>query len=508
MKLKIAFILLSLLFASSFLAKAQNLDFEQGLTGWMTTGKVSIDTSNYHAGARCIKIGEGIGSIFKRLPVSSLAIVQFNAYLKSSAKGVKGYSFIRFFNSRHKNLLEYKSNEIDSLTYQQTGNYTETPANAVYMEIGIAKNSPGLGYIYADDFTIESDVTKHKGYHQPMVDLDQYMRPFWHSDTIFNETILLYAANGKPADGKLLYQPDHILSVKSFDLRTIYTSGKDYTQHGNVIERTANSAMPYRADTSFDTKKDLAWFNTQSQWVVVTYTHHDKWTGPVPAYKGAHLTNTMAKLRAKKPLRIAAFGMSITRGMNISSYDDVPPYMPNYIDLLARQLRKAYHYQGIKMYNAGLPGAIVEWGAEFAPQYINPLKPDLVIIDFGMNDFWRFTPEGFKGYILTIVAKIHAKNPKVEFLLLSNMKFDPAYMLDSDQYKSFYQGNLEGYSKVLKQLEARGVATVDMYEISDAVYQRKKAKDCISNPLHPNDYLERWYAQALSAALINSKEYK
>ena len=27
--------------------------------------------------------------------------------------------------------------------------------------------------------------------------------------------------------------------------------------------------------------------------------------------------------------------MSITRGMNISSYDDVPPYMPNYLELFA-----------------------------------------------------------------------------------------------------------------------------------------------------------------------------
>lgn len=44
----------------------------------------------------------------------------------------------------------------------------------------------------------------------------------------------------------------------------------------------SNLSMTYRTDTSFDAKKDLAWFNTQSQWVVVTYTHHDKWAGPIP----------------------------------------------------------------------------------------------------------------------------------------------------------------------------------------------------------------------------------
>ena len=48
-----------------------------------------------------------------------------------------------------------------------------------------------------------------------------------------------------------------------------------------------------------------------------------------------------------------------------------------------------------------------------------------------------------------MMRKIRASNPNVEFILLSNMKFDPDYVLDSDKYKSFYTGNLEGYSHVL-----------------------------------------------------------
>jgi lysophospholipase L1-like esterase len=194
--------------------------------------------------------------------------------------------------------------------------------------------------------------------------------------------------------------------------------------------------------------------------------------------------------------------MSITRGMDVSGYDTVPPYMPAYVDLFARQLRKAYHDPNVKLYNAGLPGATVDWGAQYADQYINPLKPDLVIIDFGMNDFWRLTPAQFKEYIQTIMNKVRAQNSKVEFLLLSNMKFDPEYVLDSDKYKSFYASNLEGYSKVLRQMETNGVINLNMYEISDVLYNKKKAKDCIANPLHPNDYMARWYAQGLSALFL------
>jgi hypothetical protein len=479
-----------------------NSDFEHGLSGWITKGEVVTDKANANKGTSCVRIGKGYGSVIQRINGSPLSIVSFNAYVKTSDTTVKGYSVIRFLDASHKLLLVYKSNAIRATSYQQTGNYTETPPGTKYIEIGIERDSSGKGYVYADNFSVATNVGEPKRKHQPVCNLDQYMRPFWKSDTIYNETVLLFANDGKAADGKLLYMPDKILSVKKFDLSAYYKQDVDYTISGNVISRVQNSVMPFRADTSFDSKKDLAWFNIQSQWIVVTYTHHDRWDGPVPHYKGDMMPKIIAKLKAKKPLKIAAYGMSITRGMDVSSYDTVPPYMPTYVDLFANRLKKAYHYNDIKLYNAGLPGSVVSWGAQYAGQYINPIKPDLVIIDFGMNDFWRYTPEQFKGYIQTIMIKVRARNPNVEFLLLSNMKFDPDYILDSDKNKLFYVSNMEGYSKVLQHLETRGVINLNMTEISDVIYQKKKAKDCIVNPLHPNDYMARWYAQGLSALFL------
>lgn len=127
-----------------------------------------------------------------------------------------------------------------------------------------------------------------------------------------------------------------------------------------------------------------------------------------------------------------------------------------------------------------------------------------MIIDFGMNDFWRYTPEQFKGFIQTIISKVKAGNRDVEFLLISNMKFDPDYILDSDKNKTFYVSNMEGYSHVLKDMETKGMICLDMTNLSDAIYSRKKAKDCIVNPLHPNDYMARWYAQGLAQLLIRN----
>jgi lysophospholipase L1-like esterase len=502
---KILTVLLFLFSANLIVSGQASLDFEKGLAGWITSdsNNVHIDHTNSHKGKNCVRIGESSASIFRRLPVKQFSIVQFDCYVKSDGS-TKGYSFIRFYDAKQKKLLEYKSNAVDSATYQQTGNYTEAPALASYMDIGVEKDSVN-GSIYVDDFSIESNIGVPKKKHVPAIDLDKYMRPSWHSDTIYNETVLLYSVNGNPAEGRLLYTPDQILSVKSFDLRNSYKEAKDYSLNGNTISRTQTSQMPFRADTSFDSKNDLAWFKLQSQWIVISYTHHDNWNGPVPVYKGPQLPNTMSKLRSKATLKIAAFGMSITRGMNVSSYDEVSPYMPTYVDLFARELRKIYRDSNITLYNTGLPGATVDWGANYADKYIDPLKPDLVIIDFGMNDFWRLTPDQFEEYIKTIMQKIKAGNPKVEFILLSNMKFDPDYILDSDKNKNFYQSNLEGYSRVLKKMEAKGVINLDMYTISDYVYKLKRAKDCIANPLHPNDYLARWYAQGLATLLIEPR---
>ena len=408
----------------------------------------------------------------QKMDIGPLTLVSYSLRVHPTDSACRSY--IRFFNGNDSLLLEYESPCTDT----STGFYTESPWGTRYMVIGL-KNGIRQGEPVVDRYVIPPST--------PRVNLDQYLKPFWRTDTIYNETVLL-----QPDRGRLLFQPDKILSVRSFDLDTTYSN---YVLKGNTL---IGSRMPSWPDTTLG---DLGWYNLQSRWVVVTYTHKDKWTGPVPPSKGMRLPRLMAKLSAHKPVTIAAYGMSITRGMDGSAYDQVSPYVPNYMDMMVYGLKKRYGYTGIKLYNAGLPGSTVDWGARYADQYINPLHPDLVIVDFGMNDFWRLTPLAFKGYIQDILHKIRLANPSVEFLLIANMRFDPAYITDRDKNKAFYVGNMQGYRDVLESLQGPGVVMLDMNTISEALYTRKKAKDCIANPLHPNDYMSRWYAQGLLETL-------
>jgi hypothetical protein len=91
---------------------------------------------------------------------------------------------------------------------------------------------------------------------------------------------------------------------------------------------------------------------------------------------------------------------------------------------------------------------------------------------------------------------VRAKNPRAEFLLVSTLRFDPAYTANAEYWKLVGE-----YAAKLKAMAGPGMQFVDMTAISEAIYAAKKPKDCLNDPLHPNDFLARWYAQSLVAAL-------
>jgi hypothetical protein len=117
-----------------------------------------------------------------------------------------------------------------------------------------------------------------------------------------------------------------------------------------------------------------------------------------------------------------------------------------------------------------------------------PLDPDLDIFAFGMNDFWRANGDSFK-----------VKNRETEILLISSMMFDRDYTNDGNG--DIYYENKKSYLFAFQTLTTTGVQLHDMTSITEYLYAQKKAKDFIPNPLHPYDYLARWYGVGLAAML-------
>jgi hypothetical protein len=130
-----------------------------------------------------------------------------------------------------------------------------------------------------------------------------------------------------------------MISVTDFSLTTIYTQETDYTIIGNTITLTADSRIAYKCDEDFPSIPVLNYYNTLSSHIVATYKHNEKWSGPAIGYKGFNMPNTMDKLINKSAIKIVAYGDSITRGCDVSSYNGAAPYMLHWDELFVNILK-------------------------------------------------------------------------------------------------------------------------------------------------------------------------
>jgi lysophospholipase L1-like esterase len=362
-----------------------------------------------------------------------------------------------------------------------------------WVEIVIS-NAAASGSVMVDDVGL-SMADENAAATRTTVDLDQAMQPFWQGTTIYHEAVLMWSENGLPATGQLMFHPTKIISVQDYGLVTNYVEGTDYILAGRTLTRTASSRMTQvRAEELL--KGELAWNYVGGKQVLVTYEHADAWTHPGPAFLGENLPGTMRKLKARAPLRIVAYGDSITHGVGASRLSHIPPWQPPWAELFAHRLEAVYHDSRIQLYNSAQSGADAYWAKTMAARMVTSLNPDLVMIAFGQNDFWSYPANDFSNHIASVIETVRAENPAAEFLLVSTMRFDPAYTANTNYWKVVGE-----YAAKLQSMTGTGVQLVDLTALTELLYAVKKPKDFLNDPLHPNDYLARWYAQSLEAAL-------
>jgi len=98
-------------------------------------------------------------------------------------------------------------------------------------------------------------------------------------------------------------------------------------------------------------------------------------------------------------------------------------------------------------------------------------------IPFGQNDFWGISADSFASNIADVPKTIRNKTRGAEFLLVSTLRFDPAYTSKSQYWELVGQ-----YAAKLKSMTGPGVQFVDMTAISESVFTDKKPKDCLQRP--------------------------
>ena len=471
-----------------------NGDFEDGFTAWQTTGEVRLDTREPLEGKASVHIGPGPGSITQRVALGGNNHIQILATIHS-VPPASGVLTLRFLDKDGNQVMSVDSDadmkpggEPRKISY-----YMKPHPLTASVEITISKSSKS-GYVEADQVELgvyEENTPSLKGT-RSLADL---MKPLWLGNTVSNEAVLMVARDQMPAVGTLMFQPTRILSVTDYAGMAVYQEGADFTSVGRALVSTAHTRMAQVKESDL-AKGELAWNIVGGKQVMVTYEHSQAWTGPIQPYVGERMPGTIDRLSAHAPMRIVAYGDSITFGIGSSRMLKIPPFQAPWIELFRDQLEQDSGDSKIALYNSSQSGADSNWAKSMAARMVASLNPDLVVIAFGQNDFWAVSPETFSSNISSIIQTVRSKDPGAEFLLVSTMRFDPAYSSNLAYWRAVTE-----YDAKLRELTGPGVQLVDFTSISGAVFAAKEPKDCLNDALHPNDYLSRWYAQSMVAAL-------
>ena len=366
-----------------------------------------------------------------------------------------------------------------------------------------------------EDILGKPDVVKYS--------IQKYMYPIWKSDTSFAETAFVReGADGKVAPISLLYPIKDIVSVRSFDLQTLYTEGVDYRidsngdleilEDGNIPVLAydnyyfpsyagENSGQIQAADDSggayifSETKNDS---KGMSEWALaVTYHHAETKAVTAPVGKSEKFERLISKLENQEEITVAVYGDSISYGWAASGHVNRAPGCPSYIDLVCKYITQNYGVYAGKT-SFAVSGTTSSWGAQRDNlKAVYESQADLIIIAFGMNDGVGTSTEVYVNNINYMVNTIKSRSPESCVVVVSSML--PNAEVGYSAGTSLLNYHLD-YAEALREAEKgwTNAALADVTAMHVEMLERKAYQDTSSsNVNHPNDYMHRVYAQVI-----------
>jgi len=143
-------------------------------------------------------------------------------------------------------------------------------------------------------------------------------------------------------------------------------------------------------------------------------------------------------LERRQPVTIVAFGDSLTEGAYLADPDQV------YWRVLGRRLREAYGYDEILVLGAGLARDTTEEGRRRVETDVVAKQPDLVLINFGVYDRERLSPEEFRQNLSDILDVIATATAALVILIVP----PPSPLASSASFKA----PPAAYAQVVREL--------------------------------------------------------
>lgn len=306
-------------------------------------------------------------------------------------------------------------------------------------------------------------------------------------------------------NARLSHRPlgEHPVTVRSTYLRedgTVdYVEGKDYLLDfgAGTIRRTPNSRLPdFRKNMLYGREEfnhtEFPGFGNGGFFAFIDYSYAKSNAWPVQPTQKELLKKTVARLQAGNPVKIIAFGDSITAGGDATRPELI--YWQRWADYLQRTHPRA----GVTIVNGATGGDSTVQGLERLEGKVLNEKPDLVLVAFGMNDHNvnSVTVPDFERNLELIILRIR-KATDAEVVLLSAFPPNPKWKFGTHRMKE--------YADATRRVATRAsCAYADVYNNWVRLAADKKPEDLLGNNInHPNDFGHWIYFRVLQAMWEN-----
>lgn len=342
------------------------------------------------------------------------------------------------------------------------------------------------------------------------------LRPIWDGYTVFAESVMFFPSprTGELEPAPLFYPADEIIGVTSSDFMIEYKEKQDYYLKNGQLYRAPESRIPAMTYDEYYLKEpsfvSIASVEAPGRYVryepggfyhkrqlAVTYRHSGHWDGPRQLCVQDRLPKTLQRLERREPVKLLIYGDSLMEGCDVSGRYALAPYLAPFTELFVQWLREQWLGSEISVVNSALGGTDSNWGLAQAQTRVAEYEPDLVLINFGMNDSGTpVLPEQYEANIRGILRTVRERKPDSEFLLLTPGVANPD-CLGWTRWQPHYRPALERI-----QADTPGTAVIQVGEIQQYILTHKRYGDLSGNGVnHLNDFMTRVYAQVLICAL-------
>lgn len=283
-------------------------------------------------------------------------------------------------------------------------------------------------------------------------------------------------ARGQPIRVWNAYQPGQ---------RTLeYAEGRDFEvdYSAGTVRRLPGSRLPdFRNNILFGQEAfdhgRFPGFGNAAFFAYVDYAYRPSSAWPVQPSQARFLKATRRLLESGKPVKVVAFGDSITAGGDASKPELI--FWQRWADDLQRKYRRAQ----VTAVNGATGGDSTVQGLQRLQSKVIDQKPDLVLVGFGMNDHNVSgvpIPQVEKN-LKEVIARVR-KETSAELILFSAFPPNPKWKFGTHRMPEYAAAT----ERVARE---EGCAYADVFNNWQALAGRKKPEDLLGNNInHPNDF--------------------